>query len=206
MASNPGGASLKKTTQKLPSFGGASLTRSTQKITPYKPAPNANNQSTFEDAAFKAQLAALQKAAANYQANMQLQKDRLGIDYEQASRDLGRQRERDLTNIKEDYAARGIVRSGVYGKRNDDYETEYNNQLANLARARDRGIQDLDVGYTNFNDEMGLNRASAIDAAIQRRLQEIKSGKYTTKAPAKSTAVLSPAKKTNINVVHGYTV
>lgn len=184
------------------------------KKTPYKPKPTASNQSSFEDAAYKAQLAALQKAAANYQANMQLQKDRIGIDYAETERDLGRQRSRDLTNIKEDYAARGIVRSGVYGKRNDDYETEYNNQLADLARARDRSIQDLDVGYTNFNDELSLNRTNAVDAAIQRRLQEIKSGKYTTTPPkmvqsikpvtSKSATLKKPAAPKKTNIIPGY--
>jgi hypothetical protein len=200
----------KTTTKKPPLIGDRPIGYIPPKPKPYTPSPTANNPDSFADSAYKAQLAALEKALSNYRAQMQLQKDRIGIDYAQAERDIGRQRDRDLTNIQEDYAARGIVRSGVYGKRVDDYSTEYNNQLANLARARDRGIQDLDVGYANYNDEWGLNKGNATDAAIQRRLQQIKAGRYTTQKPtpikpigSKKPATIKPKTPAKINVIHG---
>lgn len=138
------------------------------------PTPTKNNPNSFADADYWDTLNALLKNADNYRANMDLQKSRLNEDYGISQAQLAKQRGRDLTNIREDFAARGVVKSGGYGTRVGQYETDYNDQLAALARARDRSLQDVSMGYEQYLDQWRLQKQQAINDAIQRKLAKLK--------------------------------
>lgn len=125
---------------------------------------------SYADADYWDQLNALLKDADNYRANMGVQKSRVGEDYAGQIADMQRQRGRDLPNIQEDFAARGIVKSGQYGKRVGQYEEDYQDALGDLARQRDRSLQDISMGYSNYLDQWRLQKQAAIKSAIQRKL------------------------------------
>src|SRR5690348_17158740 len=123
--------------------------------------PNKNDPNSFADSNYWDELNALLKNADNYRSKMDLQKSRIGEDYGISSADLARQRGRDLNNIREDFAARGVVKSGGYGTRVGEYEQDYNSSLAALARARDRSLQDVSMGYNDYLEQWRLQKQQA---------------------------------------------
>lgn len=134
----------------------------------------AKKKPPYADADYYDELNALLKNAENYKANMGIQKSRVGEDYSAQVSDMSRQRGRDLPRIEDDFAARGIVKSGLYGKRVGEYETDYQDALGDLARNRDRALQDISVGYSNYLDQWRLQKQQAQKAAIQRKLAKQK--------------------------------
>lgn len=139
-----------------------------------KPVKKPTPKPTYKDSEYLAQVNALNRALNSYKSGMNAQKTRLGTDYSVNTRDLGEQKTRDLSDIENDFAARGVVRSGVYGSRVGDYNKEYNQQVEGLTRSRDRTMQDIGTGYRNFNDEQAQLREQARLTAIKRRASKLK--------------------------------
>lgn len=148
--------------------------RGKTKLTKPPKKPNKNDPNSFADSDYWDTLNSLLRNADNYRNNMGLQKSRLNEDYGITTADLAKQRERDLVDIKEDYAARGVVKSGTYGKRVGQYETDYNTSLSNLKRSRDRGLQDISMGYNEYLEQWRLQKEQAIKDAIKRKLLKMK--------------------------------
>ncbi len=136
--------------------------------------PNKNNPNSFADADYWDQLNALLKNADNYRSNMGIMKSRVNEDYGVSAADLAKRRGRDLTGIREDFAARGVVKSGGYGKRVGEYEQDYSSSLSNLERAKNRSLQDISMGYNDYLEQWRLQKQQAIQDAIQRRLLKLK--------------------------------
>lgn len=138
------------------------------------PVPTKNNPNSFADADYWDELNALLKNADNYRSKMDLQKSRIGEDYGVTTAGLAKQRGRDLTGIREDFAARGVVKSGGYGTRVGQYEDDYQTSLADLLRAKNRSLQDVSVGYNDYLEQWRLQKQQAIQDAIQRKLLTLK--------------------------------
>jgi hypothetical protein len=162
---------VKKTTTKPAAKSAANkkYNASAKKTTqPIKKAP------PYADADYYDQLNALLKNAENYKANMAVQKGRIGEDYTEQLADMARQKGRDLPAIENDFAARGIVRSGLYGKRLGEYEEDFQDALGDLGRQQSRALQDVSMGYNNYLEQWRLQKQQAIKAAIQRKLAKQK--------------------------------
>lgn len=137
-------------------------------------APKKKSKATYKDSEYLSQINALDRALASYKSSMNAQKTRVGTDYGVSTRNLATQKGRDLSDIENDFAARGVVRSGVYGKRVGDYTADYNNQVADVTRARDRTLQDIGTGYRNQTDQDKTLREQARLTAIKRRTAKLK--------------------------------
>jgi hypothetical protein len=134
----------------------------------------AKKKPAYADASYWDELNALLKNAEQYKANMAVQKGRVGQDYSAMLADMNRQKGRDLPAIENDFAARGIVKSGLYGKRVGEYEQDYQDALGDMARQRDRALQDISIGYNNYLDQWRMQKQQAQKAAIQRKLAKQK--------------------------------
>lgn len=83
--------------------------------------------------------------------------------------ELRNQRGKDLSDIADDYAARGIMRSGLYAKKLGDYNTEFGKQLDELYRQRSKQYGDIAADRRSFDEENSLQRENARLDAIRRR-------------------------------------
>lgn len=84
-------------------------------------------------------------------------------------RELREQRTKDTSDISSDYAARGLIHSGLYAKKRGDYETEFGKQLAEINRQRSKQYSDISSERTAFQREQELQRENARLEAIRRR-------------------------------------
>lgn len=84
-------------------------------------------------------------------------------------KELATTRGKDLTSIADDYAARGMIHSGLYAQKRGDYETEYGKQLAETNRQKTKQYGDISAEKTQFTREQELQREQAKLEAIRRR-------------------------------------
>lgn len=84
-------------------------------------------------------------------------------------RDLADTRKKDLEGVKDDYAARGILHSGIYARKNSDYETEYGKQVAEVTRKKTTGYADIASEARQFNRDQQLQKEQARLEAARRR-------------------------------------
>lgn len=84
-------------------------------------------------------------------------------------RELRESRERDLRDIADDYAARGLIRSGLYAQKRGDYEQEFGKQLAEVNRQKSKQYADIAAERRQFNREQELAMEQARLEAIRRR-------------------------------------
>lgn len=136
---------------------------------PKPAAPDPNNQATWEDADYLATDNYLKRTLADFLARQQTEKGRTGTDYASAQRDMGQQKERDTSDIREDFAARGVLNSGVYGTRLGEYNEDYNNAFAELTRRYNDQMKDFEDALLQFQRDQDFTREQSKLAAIERR-------------------------------------
>lgn len=131
--------------------------------------PSAIDKYLGKDADYQNTIRDLNRALADFKARQGVEKTRAGTENSYAQRTMGLQSQQDLSDIQNDAAARGIVTSGVYGQRVGDYNTTYNEQIAELGRQYKSQLDDFSSALADFNRQQSLQKESARTAAIRRR-------------------------------------
>lgn len=91
--------------------------------------------------------------------------------FKTASQRMGDERGKALSSLKDDFAARGILDSGLYAGSVNDYNKEYTNRTTDLTKDRTDQLSNLGEEFANFQ---GLNRSKVADLkldAIRRRAE-----------------------------------
>lgn len=136
-------------------------------------------------------------------SNLDQQGD-LKEDFGLAMERMGQERGKSLENIKADYAARGMIHSGLFGGSVDEYDDAYKNRVFDLTKDRDRSLEDLLESFRQFQTNVQGQKLSAEQEAIRRHAEQfgiglpgtptVTSPKPAKKAPAKK----APAKKSTV--------
>jgi hypothetical protein len=86
---------------------------------------------------------------------------------------MNKEKDRSVHDITDDFGARGLVNSGLFGKAVSDYNSDFSDRIADLNR--DKSIQLRNLNFERSNMQ-GLNDSQAADLrldAIRRRAEEI---------------------------------
>lgn len=118
---------------------------------------------------YKNQIRNFDKAFGDFNADLNLRKGRVNTDFTQSEKTLKDQRVSDLETLKNDFASRGLLTSGLYANELGDYENEFNQQLANLTRGRTESLSNIGRELSNFQSEQNLAKQRAREEAIRRR-------------------------------------
>jgi hypothetical protein len=140
---------------------------------------------SWQDADYLTTDSDLKRALADFLARQTTEKSRAALDYSDANREMGEQKTKDLDDIREDFAARGILQSGVYGTRVGDYNTDYNENIATLLRRYNDQQVDFADQMKEFQREQDAAREAAKQAAIARRAEKIASQPAKPATPKK---------------------
>lgn len=85
---------------------------------------------------------------------------------------MGAERGEALNSLKDDFASRGLLQSGLYADANSDYNKEYRNRVTDLTRDRTDQLGNLKSEFSNFR---GLNNSKVQELrldAIRRRAEK----------------------------------
>lgn len=124
------------------------------------------------DTAYQDQLRQFAQALADMNADVTRRRGVIGTGFETSKKGMADQRVKDLGNIEADYGARGLLRSGLYGKARGDYETEYNNRLTDLGTQNTNALSQLDQELNQYRSQQELQTQAAREAAIRRRAEQ----------------------------------
>lgn len=147
-------------------------TKAKAKVTSKKQT-SSKKRPSYADSEYLSEIKALDRELADYRAKMGLSKTRVGTQHQISERDLRQQKERDLDALRNDFAARGIVLSGVYGDKLGEYNTLFGQQQSELERQYKDALTDIQNQYRDYLREIGVQKEQARLAAIRRRSQKL---------------------------------
>jgi hypothetical protein len=105
----------------------------------------------------------------NYLAQLMQQRNDYEQQYGTASRNLGTARGRDTNDLRENYASRGLLRSGIFGNSLGELVQNYDQQQNSLDLGRTNTLRDFTNDQQNTEIENTQARGSAREKAIARR-------------------------------------
>jgi hypothetical protein len=121
------------------------------------------------DTQYQSQLAALNKALADYQAQMGMQSNQYQTNYASNLNQLGTDRKVGMDDQMNDYTGRGLFHSGLFGKAAGDLSTQFDNRQSDLSRARADFLANLGLDFNNFRSQQNITSQQAKSDAISRR-------------------------------------
>lgn len=139
---------------------------------PVKPIVPTLDQYLGGDTTYLDQLRQFDRTLGDFIANLGVRKTRLTADYGENKRDMEQQRIKDLEAIKNDFASRGLLSSGLLVDESGKYEKDYANQLADFERQFTQSQSDLTLEDTQFRREQELAKEAARQDAARRRAEK----------------------------------
>lgn len=118
----------------------------------------------------------LRKARSDLRGDVTRRRGIVRGDYQDSRRALKEQRGGDLEDLEEDFASRGLLKSGLYAGEVGDYEEEFAERLANLGTKKTQAIEALQQELDKFKSANKLRRQSAREQAVRRRAEKFDLG------------------------------
>ena len=123
------------------------------------------------DSGYQQQLREFAKAMQDFTADTTRRRGDLTSDFDTSKRALGDQRTLDLKAMEDDFGARGLIRSGLYGESVGNYEKEYGNRVTDLGNQQNQALAALLAEEGQFNSTSALKQQAAREDAIRRRAE-----------------------------------
>lgn len=124
------------------------------------------------DTTYLDQIRQFDRTLGDFIANLGTRKTRLTADYGENKRNMGQTHDKDIEQIKNDFASRGLIDSGLFVDENAKYEKDYAQQLADFERQYGQSQQDLTTEDTQFRREQDLSKEAARADAARRRAEK----------------------------------
>lgn len=125
------------------------------------------------DTTYQQQLANYNKSKSDYQSQYNRETGVTNRDYAESQRSMNRQGASDRDDQQNDFAGRGILKSGVFARALGDYNTEFNSKIKNLMTGKTDKLNDLGMQRTNFLRQLKLESDAARQDALRRRAAKL---------------------------------
>lgn len=136
--------------------------------------PVAPDIDTFlnQDTGYQQQLRDFANLLSQFNADVTRRRGSLEGEYNLSTKAMNDQKGIDLDNLEADYGARGVLRSGLYGKAVGDYNTEFNTRMTDLTRRQKEALGQLDQEKGRYTSQQDLQKQAAREQAIRRRAEQ----------------------------------
>jgi len=138
-------------------------------IDPKAPKVPSIDEYLTNDTGYQSQQAAILKALADYQASELAAETNYNNQYALNSRDLNTQLDQSRINQNEDYASRGMLRSGLFGVADSNLLNNYARQQTQLDTSRQAYLQGIQQDMGQYITQQQLAQQQARQEAINRR-------------------------------------
>jgi len=112
-----------------------------------------------------------QRTLADFLNDMGRQKTEAGTTFATSKRQMETEKEEALEAMKDEFASRGLLMSGLYGEAQGDYNRDWTTQMGTMEQANSAFLADLLSQQTNFKREQQLASESAKQEALRRRAE-----------------------------------
>jgi hypothetical protein len=130
------------------------------------------NQFLAGDTTYNDQASQLRKQLEQFRTSNQSQQGMVAQDFQSALDKMLSQKDSDLKSIQNDYAARGLLNSGLYTDAVGQYDQNYQQQFGDLNTGKQRSLSDLLESLANYQTENTSSLTAAKQDAIRRRAQK----------------------------------
>lgn len=124
------------------------------------------------DTAYQQTLRGGQRTLADFLSELGRQRSEATTQFTQTKGTMERDRLEQLENLKNEYASRGLLMSGLYGEKQGDFQQEFQRQMDMLNQSQTSLMQDLLGQERNFRREQELALEAARQEAIRRRAEQ----------------------------------
>jgi hypothetical protein len=93
-------------------------------------------------------------------------------DYDTALRGFGRNRAKAELGLGEDYTARGLANSGMFGQATREQYAQFEDQKKGMTTAKDRGLADFQNQRSDKERATGTQKGNARRASLARMAQK----------------------------------
>lgn len=137
------------------------------------PPPSALDKWLAGDTTYQQQLAEYNQEQQAYAQNYTNTGDQISQNFNATQRSMNNQASLDRMNQQYDFAGRGVLSSGAYAQALDQYNTQFQNNMANLVTGENQQSTTNQTNYNNFLRQLVLQRNAAKQDAIARRAAQL---------------------------------
>lgn len=99
-----------------------------------------------------------------------------GTQYKQTKSSMERDRTRQLDEIRQEFASRGLIQSGLFGEEQGKFQQQFTEQMTALDQQQAALLADILSQERNYKREQDLQIEQAKQEALQRRAAKYKIG------------------------------
>jgi hypothetical protein len=128
------------------------------------------------DAAYQQAVRGGKRSLADYLSDIGRRRGEAGTQYKQTRGSMERDRVQQLEDLRNEFASRGLIQSGLYGQEQGDFQKKFGEQLTALDQQQQALLADLLGQQKNYQRENDLAMEQAKQEALARRSQKYKIG------------------------------
>jgi hypothetical protein len=148
--------------------------------TSYSPpkAPKAPSIGSYlgTDSTYQQQVRGGKRSLADFLSEMGRRRGEAGTQYGQTTASMERDRVTQLEDLRNEFASRGLIQSGLYGEEQGNFQKKFTEQQTALSQQQAALLADLLSQEKNYRRENDLATEAAKQEALQRRAAKYKIG------------------------------
>lgn len=144
--------------------------------TPAKPSVPTIDQYLGTDAAYQQALSGSKRSLTDFLSDVGRRRGEAGTQYGQTRASMERDRQQQLDDLRNEFASRGLINSGLYGQEQGDFQSKFTEQMNALDQQQAALLADLLSQESNYRRESDLANQQAKQEALLRRTQKFNLG------------------------------
>lgn len=128
------------------------------------------------DAAYQQAVSGSKRSLSDFLSDIGRRRGEAGTQYGQTRASMERDRKQQLEDLRDEFASRGLINSGLYGQEQGDFQNRFTEQMSALDQQQAALLADLLTQETNFRRESDLATQQAKQEALLRRAQKFNIG------------------------------
>ncbi len=141
---------------------------STYKPPKPKPVPSINSY-LGTDSIYQDVLRGGKKTLSDFLADLGRRRNEAGTQFNTTVAGMNRDRDTQLQALRDEFASRGLIQSGLFGEEQGRFQQQFTDQLNTLNQQQTGLLADLLTQETNFKREQQLAQEAARQEALARR-------------------------------------
>lgn len=128
------------------------------------------------DSVYQSALRGGKRSLADFLSELGRRRGEAGTQFTQTKSNMERDRTTQLEALRDEFAARGLIQSGLYGEEQGRFQEQFMQQMQALEQQQSGLLADLLGQETNFRRENDLAMEAAKQEALARRAAKFKIG------------------------------
>jgi hypothetical protein len=141
-------------------------------------APKAPSLSAYlgTDSIYQNQVSGGKRSLNDFLSELTRRRGEAGTQFTQTTGSMERDRVQQLDDLRQEFASRGLIQSGLYGEEQGKFQQKFGEQMTALQQQQTALLSDLLGQETNYRRENDLSLQNAKQEALLRRAQKYNIG------------------------------